>query len=99
MIWEKASHCPAALPPRPPADVWDPRTHIRAVHRRGLHQRLDDPGIDVEQIVARHAGLARHAGGNDQHLGALERGRQLLRASVPRHLRTQARRAGVAVAC
>ena len=29
--------------------------------------------IDAEQIVAAHAGLARHAGGDDAHVGALDR--------------------------
>ena len=29
--------------------------------------------VDAEQIVAAHAGLARHAGGDDAHVGALDR--------------------------
>ena len=30
----------------------------------------DDPGVDGEQILAAHAGLARHAGGDDDDVGA-----------------------------
>ena len=30
----------------------------------------DDPGIDAEQIVSAHAGLARHARRDDRHVGA-----------------------------
>ena len=29
--------------------------------------------IDAEQVVAAHAGLARHAGGDDAHIGAFDR--------------------------
>ena len=35
-----------------------------------LADRVDDPGIDADQIVARHAGLAREAGGDDHDVGA-----------------------------
>ena len=35
-----------------------------------LGDRLDDAGIRVEQIVARHARLARDAGGDDDDVGA-----------------------------
>ena len=34
---------------------------------------LHDLEIDAQQIVAAHAGLARHAGGDDADLGAIER--------------------------
>ena len=30
--------------------------------------------VDAQQIVAAHAGLARHAGGDDHHIGALDVG-------------------------
>ena len=33
---------------------------------------LHDLEIDAEQIVAAHAGLARHAGGDDAHVGAFD---------------------------
>ncbi len=29
--------------------------------------------VDAEEIVAAHAGLARHAGGDDAHVGAVDR--------------------------
>ena len=32
----------------------------------GLHHAE----VDAEQVVAAHAGLARHTGGNDDHIGA-----------------------------
>ena len=33
--------------------------------------RLHDLEVDAEEVVAAHAGLARHAGGDDDHVGAL----------------------------
>ena len=45
---------------------------------------LDDAGVNLEQVVAGHAGLAGHAGGDDDDIGALERVSQLLLASVAR---------------
>ena len=47
----------------------------------GLGRVLGDAGaglghdleIDADEIVAAHAGLARHAGGDDDHVGALDR--------------------------
>ena len=35
-----------------------------------LADLLDDLGVDAEQIVAAHAGLARHARGDDDDVGA-----------------------------
>ncbi len=35
--------------------------------------RLHHLEIDAEQVVAAHAGLARHAGGDDDHVGAGDR--------------------------
>ena len=35
---------------------------------------LHDLEVDAEEIVAAHAGLARHAGGDDAHVGALDIG-------------------------
>jgi hypothetical protein len=32
--------------------------------------RLHDLEVDAEQVVAAHARLARHAGGDDDHVGA-----------------------------
>ena len=40
-------------------------------------------GVDREQVVATHAGLARHAGGDDHHVGALD-GRVVLGAAERR---------------
>lgn len=40
----------------------------------GLGQVTDDGGVGVEEVVARHAGLARNAGGDQHDLGALEGG-------------------------
>jgi len=37
-----------------------------------LDQALDDAGVDLEQVVTRHAGLARDAGGDDDDVGAGE---------------------------
>ena len=37
-----------------------------------LADRVDDLGVDADQVVARHAGLARHAGGDDDDVGALD---------------------------
>ncbi len=36
--------------------------------------RRHDLEIDAQKIVAAHAGLARHAGGDDHHIGALDVG-------------------------
>ena len=33
---------------------------------------VDDLGVDADQVVAAHAGLARHAGGDDDDVGALD---------------------------
>lgn len=32
-----------------------------------------DGGVGVEQVITRHAGLARHSCGDDDHLGTLQR--------------------------
>ena len=34
----------------------------------------DDLGVDADQVVAAHAGLARYAGGDDHDIGALDLG-------------------------
>jgi hypothetical protein len=38
-----------------------------------LGQIADDGGVGVEQIITGHARLARHTGGNQDNLSALER--------------------------
>ena len=35
-----------------------------------LADRVDDLGVDADQVVTAHAGLARHAGGHDHDVGA-----------------------------
>jgi hypothetical protein len=47
---------------------------LGAVLGAGLGQVADDGGVGVEQVVTGHAGLAGHAGGNEDNLGALEGG-------------------------
>ena len=42
----------------------------RRVGLDALADGLHDLKIDAEQVVAAHAGLARHAGGDDAHVGA-----------------------------
>ena len=37
-----------------------------------LADRLHHLEVDADQVVAAHAGLARHAGGDDDHVGALD---------------------------
>ena len=39
-----------------------------------LADRFHDLEVDAEQVVAAHAGLARHAGGDDDHVGARDVG-------------------------
>jgi hypothetical protein len=43
---------------------------VRRVLGDGLGQVADDGGVGVEEVIARHAGLARDAGGDDDDLGA-----------------------------
>jgi hypothetical protein len=45
---------------------------IRRVLLDALADRIDDLGIDADQVVAGHAGLARHAGGDDDDVRALD---------------------------
>mmetsp|Transcript_1490 Transcript_1490/g.3846 ORF Transcript_1490/g.3846 Transcript_1490/m.3846 type:complete len:284 (-) Transcript_1490:384-1235(-) len=45
---------------------------VGAVVRDALHQRAHYAGVDVEQVVARHAGLARHAGRDHHQVAASE---------------------------
>lgn len=47
--------------------------------------------VDVEQVVARHARLARHARRNDHQVHAVERGWQLVVADETAHLGRRAR--------
>jgi hypothetical protein len=58
---------------------------LGAVARHPGGQACDDPGVDVEQIVAGHAGLARHAGRDDHEVGAKQRVTELLRSRVGGH--------------
>ena len=43
---------------------------VRCVGGDPFADRLHDLQVDAEQIVTAHAGLARHAGGDDNHIGA-----------------------------
>ena len=45
-----------------------------------LSNSLDDAGVDVEEVITSHAGLAGHTGGDDNHIAALQRGLDGLRA-------------------
>lgn len=45
---------------------------LRAVLDDAVDERLDDPGVDLEEVVAGHAGLAGDAGGDDDEVGASE---------------------------
>ena len=45
---------------------------VRAAGAQVLGHTAGDLEIDAEQIVARHAGLARHPGGHDDHVGACQ---------------------------
>ena len=47
---------------------------LRAVLLDRLADRLDDAGIDPDQIVAAHPWLARNAGGDDHDIGARDVG-------------------------
>ena len=58
-------------------------THLGAVLRDARDERAHDAGVDVEQVVARHTRLARHAGRDDHQVGALERACQLRVPGVP----------------
>ncbi|KAG5462559.1 MAG: LOW QUALITY PROTEIN: hypothetical protein BJ554DRAFT_4647, partial [Olpidium bornovanus] len=51
----------------------DEQLRFRAVPGDGVGEAGDNPGVGVEQVVARHPGLARHARWHDHDLGALER--------------------------
>ena len=45
----------------------------RVFAQAGAHL-LHDLEVDLDQVVAAHAGLARHAGGDDHDIGVLELG-------------------------
>jgi hypothetical protein len=47
---------------------------VGGVARDALADRLHHLEVDAEQVVAAHAGLARHAGGDDADVGALDVG-------------------------
>ena len=49
-------------------------TNAFGAYLDALADRRHDLEIDAEQIVAAHAGLARHAGGDDDDVGALDVG-------------------------
>ena len=51
-----------------------------------MADRFHDLKVDAEQIVAAHAGLTRHAGGDDDHVGALDH-RIIVRAAEA-HMKT-----------
>src|SRR3712207_8531882 len=58
---------------RPPRSTLFPYTTLFRSH--GLH----DLEVDADEVVAAHAGLARHAGRHDHHVGARD-GRVVARA-------------------
>ena len=72
--------------------------HLWAVLCRGSDQRAHDARVDVEQVVARHARLARHAGRDDHEVAALERLSELRVASVALRCTRASLRAGGASA-
>jgi hypothetical protein len=45
---------------------------VRRILLDAVAHRLHDLEIDPPQVVAAHAGLARHAGRDDDHVGALD---------------------------
>jgi hypothetical protein len=47
---------------------------VRTVGAQSLAHVADDFGVDADQIVAAHARLARHARGDDRHIGASDVG-------------------------
>ncbi len=47
---------------------------LRRVFLQARADLLHDLEVDVEEVVAAHAGLARHAGGDDGDVGVLDRG-------------------------
>mmetsp|Transcript_3394 Transcript_3394/g.9161 ORF Transcript_3394/g.9161 Transcript_3394/m.9161 type:complete len:373 (+) Transcript_3394:45-1163(+) len=63
------------------ADHVDERVGARLGAR--LDESRDDACVDFEEVVARHARLARHSGGDDDEVTSAERVVQLLVAHVP----------------
>ena len=76
----RCTHQPFAGPPHAHQDRPAGRTHLGAVLAAGLHQALDDAGVDLEEVVAGHARLAGHARRDDDNVAALERLAQLVLA-------------------
>mmetsp|Transcript_80394 Transcript_80394/g.209705 ORF Transcript_80394/g.209705 Transcript_80394/m.209705 type:complete len:252 (+) Transcript_80394:348-1103(+) len=67
----------------------DQDARLGACLRDPRHQVLDDAGVDVEEIVARHAWFARDARGDHDDVAAVQGGLQLV-ASVAGALRVRA---------
>ena len=65
------------------------RDHVQQRPRARVGARGDqvahDPGVDLEQVVARHARLARDPSRDDDDVAALERLVELVGARVARH--------------
>ena len=55
---------------------------VRGILLDAVADRFHDLQVDADQVVAAHAGLARHAGGDDDHVGACDIG-IVVRALVP----------------
>jgi hypothetical protein len=64
--------------------------YLGAVLGNALCQGLHDAGVDVEQVVTGHAGLARHSSRDDHQVSTLQSCSQALLASVSSHLQTSA---------
>ena len=64
---------------------------VRGVRLDALADRLHDLQIDAEQVVAAHARLARHAGGDDADVGAGDVGIVVACPSASRHSRRPGR--------
>jgi hypothetical protein len=50
-----------------------------------LNKALDDACVDLEEVIAGHPGLARHASGDDHDISAAQRLRQLLLPGIASH--------------
>jgi hypothetical protein len=63
--------------------------YVGAVLGDGSAQRLNDAGVDVEEVVPGHAGLPGHSCGDDDDVGALQRLPELVVPHEPLHLQEQ----------
>lgn len=61
--------------------------HLGGMLSHSLGQFLHNAGIDIEQVVTGHAGLAGHAGRDDDEVCALQSLPKLLLAIMPGNLR------------